>query len=112
METLIKTEYGFSTLSINDVIEIDEEGSEIKTGEYCMIDLIQISKKFRKKGHGTALLKLAITEAKSSRLDVILAALPKDNSISMGNLVNFYKKHGFVPSDDQPSSSVIMELWE
>lgn len=110
MNDMVKNEYGYVAMSINDEIAFDDEGDESVIGQYVMIDLVYVQPKYRGHGHARELVELAKVEAKSTGLPVKLAALPKEKCMSQDDLVAFYESCGFTPTDEQGGSAVVMEL--
>lgn len=110
MKDMIKTDYGYVAMSINDEIDFDNEGNESVIGQYVMIDLVYVQPEHRGHGHARELVELAKSESKPTGLPVKLAALPKEKCMSQDDLVAFYESCGFTPTDDQGGAAVVMEL--
>ena len=88
----------------------DEEGDKIGEKRYILIDLVYVCPEDRRKGIARKMLEELITELKKQPLPVKLVALPKEKSIDIDDLVEFYESVGFSVSEEQGCSGVLMEL--
>lgn len=79
--------------------------------KYVLIDLVYTYPQYRRQGYAEKILMKTITEIKRKhpRLPIRLAALPKENSIDMVDLVEFYEDMGFEVINTS-GHAVIMEL--
>lgn len=100
----------FCYASLNQETELDEEGDEIVTEEYVLIDKLFVAEDQRRQGLGRKLLRTCI-EAINDKfgLTIKLAALPdNEDIISQNDLVAFYESEGFTPDDEQGGAGVVM----
>ena len=98
--------------SLNDDPVFDDEGEEVGSEEYVLIEKLFVPSHQRRQGIARKLLREAIAEAKQQypTLSIKVAALPfGDDQIDMSGLVDFYESEGFAVADCN-GHAVIMEM--
>lgn len=103
-------EKGYVSFSESEDFDLDEEGAEVGTGKYILIDLVYVAPEFRGQGVARKMLLDTLEELKKQPLPVKLVALPKEKGIDQDRLVEFYEECGFSVSEQQGCAGVIMEL--
>lgn len=97
---------------VNEDPVFDDEGEEVGSEEYVLIEKLFVPSHQRRLGVARKLLREAIAEAKQQypTLPIKVAALPfGDDQIDMADLVAFYESEGFSVSNCD-GHAVIMEL--
>ena len=97
---------------VNEDLIFDDEGNEVGTEEYVLIEKIYVPAEQRRQWLARKMLREAIVEAKEKHagLTIKIAALPFDgDAIEMDDLVAFYESEGFSVSNCD-GHAVIMEL--
>ena len=98
--------------SLNEDPVFDDEGEEVGSEEYVLIEKLFVPSHQRRQGIARKLLREAIAEAKQQypTLSIKIAALPfGDDQIDMSDLVTFYESEGFAVMDCR-GHAVIMEI--
>ena len=88
----------------------DDEGEEIGSESYILIDLVYVQPDFRGQGVARQLLAETLAMLKDQPLAVRLCALPKDKTTTLEGLISFYESMGFAAMDEQGGAGVAMEL--
>ena len=97
---------------VNEDPVFDDEGEEVGSEEYVLIEKLFVPSHQRRQGVARKLLREAIAEAKQQypTLPIKVAALPfGDDQIDMVDLVAFYESEGFSVTNTD-GHAVIMEL--
>lgn len=92
-----------------DVIGIDDEGSEIMSKPYNLVTGVHVEKGERGKGIARKLLEDEISKVKND-LPIRLSADPMDSETDQDKLVKFYESMGFSLEDQTGQSGVVMSL--
>jgi GNAT superfamily N-acetyltransferase len=88
----------------------DDEGEEIGSESYILIDLVYVTPEERGHGIGRKLLLETIAELEKQPMPIRLCALPKENCMPLERLVGFYQSVGFSAMGEQGGAGVQMEL--
>jgi predicted GNAT family N-acyltransferase len=103
----MKIENGKSFVEFSvDSMMIDEDTEK----EYILINLIYTAPEARGQGVARKMLTEAVAEIGKNfpGMEVKLCALPKEDSVDMDRLVDFYKSVGFRVDDEQNFAGVFM----
>ena len=95
------------TPDTQDMIGIDDDGYDMMSESYTMIDLVYVSPEYRKQGIARQMMTDFLTTMSGT---IRLAALPKEKSIEVEDLVSFYESIGFMVDDEQCGDAVVMSM--
>jgi predicted GNAT superfamily acetyltransferase len=101
----------FVSWSINsDLIDINEDGEEIYSPDYVLIDKVFVPKKKRGKGEARKILAAELVKIAElhPEMTIKLAAYPTEKCVDLDRLVKFYEKMGFSVDEDQAGCHAVI----
>ena len=91
----MENECGRVSLIEQSDLVFDEEGDEIGTVTYGMIDYVFVAPEHRRQGHARRMITEAILELEKTYSEIRICACPQEDGIDMARVVEFYEDCGF-----------------
>ena len=94
---IVETEHGSCDWEVmSDLITITEDGDEVYGDEYVRINNLIVKPEFRGQGFAKSLLSasIALIEKSYPRMTIKTVAEPKEESVDLDRLSNFYASMG------------------
>jgi GNAT superfamily N-acetyltransferase len=102
----------YSSWDVVDEPVFDNQGNEISSDRFALIEKLWVNPNERNKGIGKQLLNNSIADIQKSDPNIpikLSASDALDKKTDLNRLVNFYEKEGFTMSNQENGPNVIME---